>query len=32
MRAGRPLSLLLILQNGGRITADELAGRLGVST
>ena len=32
MRAGRLLSLLLILQNGGRLTADELATRLGVST
>lgn len=32
MRAGRLLSLLLILQNGGRATADELAERLGVSS
>ena len=32
MRAGRLLSLLLILQNGGRLTADELATRMGVST
>lgn len=32
MRAGRLLSLLLILQNGGRLTADELAERLGVSS
>lgn len=31
MRAGRLLSLLLILQNGGRHTAGDLALRLGVS-
>ena len=31
MRAGRLLSLLLILQNGGRVTAGELARRLAVS-
>ena len=31
MRAGRLLSLLLLLQNGGRYTAGELAERLGVS-
>ena len=31
MRAGRLLSLLLTLQNGGRYTAGELAERLGVS-
>jgi predicted DNA-binding transcriptional regulator YafY len=31
MRAGRLLSLLLLLQNGGRYTAGELADRLGVS-
>lgn len=31
MRAGRLLSLLLVLQNGGRFTAAELAERLGVS-
>lgn len=31
MRAGRLLSLLLVLQNGGRFTARELADRLGVS-
>lgn len=31
MRAGRLLSLLLVLQNGGRFTAGELAERLGVS-
>ena len=31
MRAGRLLSLLLILQNGGRVTARELASRLQVS-
>ena len=31
MRAGRLLSLLLALQNGGRQTAGELADRLGVS-
>lgn len=31
MRAGRLLSLLLVLQNGGRITAAELARRLQVS-
>lgn len=31
MRAGRLLSLLLILQNGSRFTAAELADRLGVS-
>lgn len=31
MRAGRLLSLLLVLQNGGRHTAAELAQRLGVS-
>lgn len=31
MRAGRLLSLLLVLQNGGRITARELAEQLGVS-
>lgn len=31
MRAGRLLSLLLLLQNGGRITAAELARRLHVS-
>lgn len=32
MRAGRLLSLLLVLQNGGRFTADQLADRLGVSS
>jgi len=32
VRAGRLLSLLLVLQNGGRFTADELAERLGVSS
>lgn len=31
MRAGRLLNLLLVLQNGGRITARDLAHRLGVS-
>ena len=31
MRAGRLLSLLLILKNGGRFTASDLAERLGVS-
>ncbi|MEL6893602.1 MAG: HTH domain-containing protein, partial [Actinomycetota bacterium] len=31
MRAGRLLSLLIALQNGGRLTAAELAGRLQVS-
>ena len=31
MRAGRLLGLLLVLQNGGRFTAAELARRLGVS-
>lgn len=31
MRAGRLLSLLLVMQNGGRFTAAELAERLGVS-
>ena len=31
MRAGRLLSLLLLLQNGGRLTARELADRLQVS-
>ena len=31
MRAGRLLNLLLTLQNGGRMTAAELAGRLEVS-
>lgn len=31
MRAGRLLSLLLLLQNGGRFTAGQLAERLGVS-
>lgn len=31
MRAGRLLSLTLALQNGGRVTARELADRLGVS-
>lgn len=31
MRAGRLLNLLLVLQNGGRFTASELAERLGVS-
>ncbi len=31
MRAGRLLSLLLVLQNGGRVTASELARRLQVS-
>lgn len=31
MRAGRLLSLLLVLQNGGRHTARDLADRLGVS-
>lgn len=31
MRAGRLLSLLLLLQNGGRYTAGQLAERLGVS-
>ena len=31
MRAGRLLNLLLVLQNGGRFTAAELAARLGVS-
>ncbi|MGB3829780.1 MAG: HTH domain-containing protein [Ornithinimicrobium sp.] len=31
MRAGRLLNLLLLLQNGGRITARELAARLQVS-
>ncbi|MEZ5409823.1 MAG: HTH domain-containing protein [Acidimicrobiales bacterium] len=31
MRAGRLLSLLLLLQNGGRYTAGDLAERLGVS-
>ncbi len=31
MRAGRLLSLLLMLQNGGRFTAPQLAERLGVS-
>ncbi len=31
MRAGRLLSLVLALQNGGRVTAGELAERLGVS-
>lgn len=31
MRAGRLLELLLLLQNGGRLTAAELAGRLQVS-
>ncbi len=31
MRAGRLLNLLLILQNGGRVTAGELARRLQVS-
>ena len=31
MRAGRLLNLLLVLQNGGRITARDLAQRLGVS-
>lgn len=31
MRAGRLLSLLLVLQNGGRVTARELAERLQVS-
>ncbi|MGI9612397.1 MAG: HTH domain-containing protein [Acidimicrobiales bacterium] len=31
MRAGRLLNLLLLLQNGGRVTAGELAGRLEVS-
>ncbi len=31
MRAGRLLSLLLVLQNGGRFTAADLADRLGVS-
>ena len=31
VRAGRLLSLLLLLQNGGRFTARELAERLGVS-
>lgn len=31
MRAGRLLSLLLTLQNGGRFTAGQLAERLGVS-
>ena len=31
MRAGRLLNLLLTLQNGGRMTAGELAGRLEVS-
>lgn len=31
MRAGRLLSLLILLQNGGRFTAAELARRLGVS-
>ena len=31
MRAGRLLSLLLVLQNGGRFTASVLAERLGVS-
>lgn len=31
MRAGRLLSLLLALQNGGRLTAGDLAERLGVS-
>lgn len=32
MRAGRLLSLLLVLQNGGRFTSEELADRLGVSS
>jgi predicted DNA-binding transcriptional regulator YafY len=31
VRAGRLLNLLLVLQNGGRFTARDLAGRLGVS-
>ena len=31
MRAGRLLELLLVLQNGGRVTAAELAERLQVS-
>lgn len=31
MRAGRLVSLLLLLQNGGRVTAAEMAARLGVS-
>lgn len=31
MRAGRLLSLVLLLQNGSRFTARDLAARLGVS-